>query len=371
MNHILIDLRACLRLFYRNKSAVFWTVAFPMVLMLLFGAIWSQSSQRNDLYIQNQDTVDGKATYWSEFFVNVLNGTDAFNIKWVDAAENATDYALKNRLSSVLIIPVGFNESANLALMTQGAQSANVTFVYDKSNTASPIVQTIVMGIVEKLNFNFSNGKNYLTVSDLTIAPERFSQIDYMLPGVIAMTAMTTSVFSSVSTSARFKENGVFHKLSTTPLKRYEWILSRTLFNVFVSYLGMAVLLVVGVFLFNVKISLDAVTILMVAMVSLLFTGVGMAIARFVRDPEGADAAANVITFPMMFLSGTFFQLSWMPPFLQSVAQVLPLTYANEGLRAALIFGQSGTAIVNTVIISVMGVIAIVVGSLITKWEDD
>jgi ABC-2 type transport system permease protein len=96
-----------------------------------------------------------------------------------------------------------------------------------------------------------------------------------------------------------------------------------------------------------------------------------MIIARFVRDPDGADAAANVVTFPIMFLSGTFFQISQMPGFLQTVAQVLPLTYVNEGLRAAMIFGQSGTAFLNTAIISVMGIVAIVVGSLITKWEDD
>ena len=340
-------------------------------MMLLFGAIFSQSTSKYDLYLQNQDVEDGNATYWSDFLVTVLNKTEAFNIKWVEASKNATDYALENRLTSLLIIPKGFNDSANLALVTQGASSANVTFVYDRSTTTATVIQSIVMGVVERLNFEFSNGKTYLTVSDLTIAPERFSFIDYFIPGLIGMTAMTTSVFSSVAISTRYKENGVFHKLSTTPLKRYEWILSRTLFNVFVSFLGMSVIFIIGVFVLNVKITVDAVTLLMVFMASLLFTGIGMIIARFVKDPESADAAANVVTFPMMFLSGTFFQLSQMPDFLQAVAQVLPLTYVNDGLRAALIFGQTETAILNTAIISVMGVIAILVGALITKWEDD
>jgi ABC-2 type transport system permease protein len=73
----------------------------------------------------------------------------------------------------------------------------------------------------------------------------------------------------------------------------------------------------------------------------------------------------------MMFLSGTFFELSQMPQFLQAIATVLPLTYVSEGLRAAMIFGQVDQAIFNTLLVSVMGVIAITVGSLITKWEDD
>lgn len=371
MNHILLDLKACLKTFARNKSTIFWTIAFPSVLILIFGAIFSQSTMRNDLYVQNQDLVDGEATYWSDQIISILNETDAFNIKMVDVSINATDYALKNRLDSMLIIPQGFNDSANVALFTGGGSSANMTFVYDQSSSSSAIVQSIVMGIVERMNFEFSQGKNYLNVESLTIAPQRFSFIDFFMPGVIGMTAMTTSIFTSVAISSRYKETGVFHKLATTPLKRYEWILSRTIFNILVSYLGMVVMLIIGVVLFNMKITVDAVSLVMVAMASLLFSGIGMIIARFVKDPDGADAAANVVTFPMMFLSGTFFELSQMPQFLQTIARVLPLTYVSEGLRAAMIFGQADTAVLNTVLISVMGVISIIVGSLITKWEND
>jgi ABC-2 type transport system permease protein len=133
----------------------------------------------------------------------------------------------------------------------------------------------------------------------------------------------------------------------------------------------MVVMVLMGTTIFNMKMTLDAISLLMIAMTSLMFTGLGMIIARFVRDPEGADAAANVITFPMMFLSGTFFQLSQMPQFLQTIAQVLPLTYVNEGLRAAMIFGQTQQAIVNTALVTVLGIAFIVIGSLITKWEED
>jgi len=371
VSHVLLDLKACLKTFVRNKSTIFWTLAFPCVLILIFGAIFSQSTIKTDLYLQNLDVVDGEATYWADTLINALNSTGAFNLKMVDVSLNATDYAIEKRLSSLIIIPQGFNDSANMALFTHGSSSANITFVYDQSTTSASIVQSIVMGIVERMNFELSRGVQYLTIEDLTIAPKRFSFIDFFMPGVIGMTAMTTSIFTAVSTSARFKENGVFHKLATTPLKRYEWILSRTIFNILVSYLGMVVMLVIGVFVFNMKITVDAVSLVMVAMASLLFTGIGMVIARFVKDPEGADAAANVITFPMMFLSGTFFELSQMPEFLRAIATVLPLTYVSEGLRASMIFGQADQAIFNTILVSIMGIASIIAGSLITKWEDD
>jgi len=371
MSHVAIDLKASLKSFWRNKSTIFWTLAFPTVLILLFGAIFSQSSMRYDLYVQNQDLTDGEPTYWSNNFITALNSTNAFNIQTVNATINATDYALTNRLSTLLIIPPGFNTSANTALYTHGATTANVTFVYDQSTSSALVVQSIVISIVDRLNFELSQGVDYLTVQDLTIAPQRFGYIDFFVPGVIGMTAMTTSIFTSVSISAQFKKNGIFHKLATTPLRRYEWILSRTIYNVLISYLGMAVMILMGIGIFGMKMTLDAVSLLMVAMASLMFTGLGMIIARFVKDPDGADAAANVITFPMMFLSGTFFQLSQMPQFLQTIARVLPLTYVSEGLRAAMIFGQTQQAIYNTALITVLGIASIVIGSLITKWEED
>jgi ABC-2 type transport system permease protein len=371
LSHVVIDLKASLKSFWRDKSTIFWTLAFPTVLILLFGAIFSQSSIKYDLYLQNQDVIDGTVSYWSKNLVDILNSTNAFNIQTVDASVNGTDYALTNRLSSLLIIPYGFNDSANMAVFTHGATTANITLVYDQSTSSAPIVQSVVLSIVDKLNFQLSNGVDYLGVEGLTIAPKRFGFIDFFIPGVIGMTAMTTSIFTAVSISARYKQNGIFHKLATTPLKRYEWILSRTIYNVLISYLGMAVMILMGMLIFNLKMTLDAISLLMVAMASLLFTGIGMIIARFVKDPDGADAAANVITFPMMFLSGTFFQLSQMPQFLQTIAQVLPLTYVSEGLRAAMIFGQTQQALQNTALITVLGIASIVVGSLITKWEED
>jgi ABC-2 type transport system permease protein len=324
-----------------------------------------------DLYVQNQDLSDGKATYWSQSLIDILNITDAFNIRMVDSSTNATDYAISNRLNSLLIIPLNFNNTANMAYFTGGAAKANVTLVFDQSTSSAPIVRSIVMSIIENLNFKLSKGVRYLNVNDFPIAPKRYGYIDFFLPGMIGVTAMTTSIFTSVSISAQFKQNGVFHKLATTPLKRYEWILSRTVYNVLITFLGTVVMLILGTTVFGMKITVDAISLFMVAMASLMFTGLGMIIARFVKDPDGADAAANVMTFPMMFLSGTFFPISQMPLFLQAIAQVLPLTYVSDGLRASMIFGQSQTAILNTGIITVLGLVCIIFGSLITKWEED
>jgi ABC-2 type transport system permease protein len=81
--------------------------------------------------------------------------------------------------------------------------------------------------------------------------------------------------------------------------------------------------------------------------------------------------AGGAISFPMMFLAGTFFPLEQMPAFLQSFAKVLPLYYVNEGLRNAMIYLDSDKAIFNMAVVIVFAIVFFVAGVLLTKWNED
>ena len=102
-----------------------------------------------------------------------------------------------------------------------------------------------------------------------------------------------------------------------------------------------------------------------------MFTGLGMIIGRFVKEEETADMAGGAITFPMMFLAGTFFPLEQMPEFLQSVAQLLPLYYVNEGLRNAMIYANFDKAIFFTAFVVTFAVVFFIIGVVLQKWEED
>ncbi len=97
----------------------------------------------------------------------------------------------------------------------------------------------------------------------------------------------------------------------------------------------------------------------------------GMVVTRFVKESDSADAAANFITFPMMFLSGSFFPLEFMPDFLQTIATVLPLTYLNNGLRDSMVYGNVSSALFNTAVMLGVGVFFIIIGALITNWREE
>ena len=364
MNRVLIDLKASFKMFFRSKAAVFWTLAFPCILILLFGAIFSEMDSKYSLYVQNQDIVNGNPTLGSIGFIEALNKTDTFNLHTLDPTINATRYALDKKLSYMLVIPEGFENDVSMA-------NATIEFIYDQSQTSAMVVMGILNSVINEMNQVLSGGADYVVVQGETIAPKRFSFMDFFLPGMIAMSAMTTSIFSAVEISSRYRETGIFRKLATTPLRRIEWILSRTIYLIVISFIGMGVILGLGIAFFDVKVIPDPLSLILVATTSMLFSGIGMILSRFVKDPETAGAAANAITFPMMFLSGSFFPLEQMPEFLRAIATVLPLTYVNNGLRDAMIMGEPQRAIMNTIIVAVLGVICLLVGAWITKWEEE
>jgi ABC-2 type transport system permease protein len=96
-----------------------------------------------------------------------------------------------------------------------------------------------------------------------------------------------------------------------------------------------------------------------------------MILTRFVKEAQSAAAAANAISFPMMFLSGSFFPIELMPEFLQKVAKTLPLFYVNEGLRASMVFEDTMAALRSAAIIGGFAVVVFILGIMATKWEED
>jgi len=143
------------------------------------------------------------------------------------------------------------------------------------------------------------------------------------------------------------------------------------LFQLFLSFVSAVLIIIVGILVYGMNINVNLLMIILIIANSFLFTGMGMVIGRFVRDEESAGMAGGAVTFPMMFLAGTFFPLEQMPEFLQAVAQILPLYYVNEGLRNAMIYMKTDTAIFHTTIVLIFAAVFFLAGLFLTKWKED
>jgi len=103
----------------------------------------------------------------------------------------------------------------------------------------------------------------------------------------------------------------------------------------------------------------------------MLFASLGMLVGTLTKNPETAGVIGNIVTFPMMFLSGTFFPIAIMPQYLQSIAHVLPLFYIIEGLNAVMVYANYAQALIDIAVVTVITVILFVAAAKLFKWRED
>jgi ABC-2 type transport system permease protein len=346
---------------------MFFTIAFPIILILVFGTIFlNQDNMSFDLYVQDLDQTKSSAQ-----LVQALEGNGRFRISKVDPAINATQYAKDNKLNLILVIPKGYDSSlAWRTAFRDPTASVTVTVLYDASSTSTATKMQALQLLFGVVNQRMSGSLPFIRSTETPILTKKYRFIEFFVPGIIAMSVMTSSLSGAVNVNAGLRQKGVIRKLSTTPITRTDWILSNILYQFILAVMSTIAILVVSYAVFNVSLQINAWLPAFIVLEVFAFAGIGMILTRVAKEAESAVAAANVITFPMMFLSGSFFPLEMMPGFLQTFARVLPLYYVNEGLRASMVFENHTTALRYAAVIGVFATVVFVAGILTTKWEE-
>ena len=367
-NRVLIDFIATARMFYRNKGGVFWTLAFPVFLILIFGAIFANTGTTSNytIYVQdNTATFDGQNSTGYQQVIEPMQSTGIVTIVNISVHQDLDQYIKNNSLSNVLIIP------ANFSLSQMPGTTGQVLLRVDPTSGSARVVQSIVSSVADMTNLHLANGTTVMSVASGEINNKGLNYIDFFLPGIMGMTIMTTCTLYMQGVQSRFRSTGIFRKLATTPMTRMEWLLSHVLWYIVVCFISIAAIMIVGMLAFNVHMTLTIEAIALIVAGAALFTGLGMLLSRFAKDEETANAAASAVTFPMMFLSGTFFPLEQMPSYLQAVSKVLPLTYLNNGLRDTMVYANSNSALGNLAVIVVIAIVFMVLGAYLSKWKEE
>ncbi|MBI3859762.1 MAG: ABC transporter permease [Thaumarchaeota archaeon] len=192
----------------------------------------------------------------------------------------------------------------------------------------------------------------------------------YYVASVTAAFVMTNGVIGLTNVGSELRRNGVLKRLSASPLPKFEWLLGNILSQAVLALILAGVMLALGAVLFRAEYLVNFFSIAILVMGTLLFSGLGMTLAGVIKDPETASGVGNAIAFPMMLLSGTFWPISAMPAYLQSVAAVLPLTFFSEGLRDSLVVANFQIALTDLVVVTAFAVAFLLIGTATTKWSE-
>ncbi|MDR2699587.1 MAG: ABC transporter permease [Nitrososphaerota archaeon] len=364
LRRIYVDFKVFSIGYLRNKFGLFFGLIFPVILILIFGAIFSGDPETINVYAQNQDT-DAFGQNIGNEFLTALNESSTMRVITVDISENFPDYLAAHSAADGIIIPHSFTEDYILG------QHVNITVYGSPASSTSGIVSGTVNGYANYFNLQRFNGTIVIGLTSTTVNTKQTSYIDFLIPGLVGFSILTNPMFSLVNIAADYKKNKLFKQLSLTPLTKMEWLIAKVLFYIVLSLAGFLLMVGVGVFAFGAHITLSLWLIPFLFLGPMLFASLGMLVGTVTKNPETAGVIGNIVTFPMMFLAGTFFPIDSMPGYLQSVAHVLPLFYVTEGLNNVMVYNNISSALIDVAVLGVITLVIFILAVKLFKWRED
>ncbi len=361
---ILADLKIVVRSYLRNPVALFFSLIFPIVLIALFGLIFSGAGNSPiPVQVLNLDHNSGT----SQEFLSALNATNVVKIQFVDWNESKFAALLGQNDDPIgLVIPNGF--AANYS----ARQPVAVTVYTDPEDAAdSGAVLGAVQGVSNYFNLNASGGSEIVSIDQRYVGSQVFTYIDYLIPGLIGFSILTSPMFSMVDVAASYRKEGIFRQLSLTPLTRAEWLTSHFLWYMGITFVTAGIMIGSGVVLFGARVHVTLGLVPFLIAGPLFFVSLGMLAGSVAKTPESAALIGNIITFPMMFLSGTFFPVSDFPAGLQGFAHILPLYYVIDGMNQVMLFSNAARAALDFGVVLAGAIVVFVLAIRFFTWRGE
>jgi len=364
---------ATVREFTRDKTALFWTLAFPVMFILIFGVIFTNDGDISfDIGLVNED---GAA---SAQLVQSFEQIDAFKIKTGTRDEELKALEDGDR-SAVIVIPQGTGAQLDSYFTRQtgsgttGTASAALAVYYDPADqNTSQIVINIIDKVVAGMNQGLTGVAPALSIESQSVTTNDLRSIDYLLPGVLAMSLMQLGLFGTAAPLVSLREKQVLRRMGATPLSKSALLASQVIFRLTTALIQAAVIVGVGAAVFGVHI--DAAHIPTIIGVILLgaamFITMGYFISGLAKTEEAVQGLISLPNFLFMFLSGIFFPVDFMPSWIRPVVDVIPLTYLGDALRATMIDAGSYFSMTrNIAILSAWLLICGVLAVRFFRWE--
>lgn len=350
---------------FRDRVALFFTIGFPLIFLFVFGSLNSGSGDASfKVAIINQSTT----TFAKEY---VKTATDSKLLKVnsdVTTLAQAEDKMSRSEIDATITLPSSFGE----VKAGESYPSGVATVVYTQNNAQSAqALAAILSAQFKAINAKFVTNITPFSVATEQIKKNSLSQFDYTFAGLLGFAIIGMGIFGPINVFPELKKMGILRRLSTTPLKVWQYFMATMLGQVFVGLISLAFLFVAAIIFFHLNVVgnyFELILFLILGIICIL--GIGLALGGWAKNERQVAPLSNIIVFPMLFLSGTFFPRYLMPEWLQNISAFIPLTPVIDGIRLIANEGKHLIDILPQIgLISAWIVVIYFIAFRVFRWE--
>ncbi len=354
------------RRLFRDGTALFFTFLFPMIFLFVFGFLNRHNGVSFHVAFLNQSNQPA-----AQQFAEGLTKQDVLKIdQKSDSLDKAKQKMTRGQLDATIILPADFGEVKK----GQSLPSGQAKVLYTQNSVQAG---QAIQSILQSQYFAQINQKLVQTPAPFKATAEQLnekslSSFDYAFAGLLGFAILGSGIFGPINIFPELKKQGILRRMHTTPLRAWQYFLSVMLGNAVIGLLTLALMFIVAMSpIFHLKVTGNFLELAIFLAFSLvLILGIGLSIGGWAKNERQAAPLANIIIFPMMFLSGTFFPRFGMPGWLQGLTNYFPLTPVIDGARLIATEGQHLTQIGPQLgVMAVWLVVVYAIAFRVFRWE--
>lgn len=332
MSRPILLARIFAKIFLRDRQAIMFMVIFPIVFMVALGM--GSDYQSGPMKIGLVNTSNNSQ---GQNIAQLLK--EKYQFILVQGSKEELMTQLDEKALSVIVI---FPQSSNSDQKNIPIEIISDSSQYRQSGQIVASLRQAFLGMEREL-------RNLPTLFEIKVADiqtRSLRYIDFLLPGILAMTLMQISIAGSGFNVVEYRRKGILKRLFVTPLQPKDFIAGVVMARLLLCLVQVSVLIAIAVFFLNVKIVGNALSLYFIVMLgSIIFLCLGFTLGSIAKTQQSIQALGNLVIFPQMLFSGIFYPIESLPNIAQPLASVLPLSFIASALREIVTHGVSIFAI--------------------------
>jgi ABC-2 type transport system permease protein len=353
------------RRFFRDRLAQFFSILFPLIFLFVFGSLTSGSGN----VTFSVALINESKTAFAGKFTDSIENSKTFKVNssltTLSAAENKMH---QNQLDGIIVLPSNFGA----VQPGQPYPSGQAKVLYDETSSGTgQTLTSLLQATFAQINAKYVITKEPFSVNGQELNTKSLTSFDYTFSGLLGFSIIGLGIFGPVNVFPELKKQGILRRLHTTPLKTWQYFMATMFSQAVTGIISIGVMFAVAIGVFHLKVAGNYPEIALFTIYSIfMILGLGLAIGGWAKNERQAAPLSNIIVFPMLFLSGTFFPRYLMPHWLQTLTNYLPLTPVIDGLRLLTTEGKSLIDIGPQIgLIAIWFVIIYAIAFRVFKWE--